>query len=34
MISLKKRFCKMKGVAYVDGNIVAEAELTSTIVNR
>lgn len=34
MISLKKRFCKMKGVAYVDGKVVAEAELTSTIVDR
>lgn len=34
MVSLKKRFCKMKGVAYVDGKVVAEAELTSTIVNR
>ena len=34
MLSLKKRFCKMKGVAYVDDKIVAEAELTSTIVNR
>ncbi len=34
MTSLKKRFCKMKGMAYVDGKVVAEAELTSTIVNR
>ena len=34
MASLKKRFCKMKGKAYVDGKVVAEAELTSTIVNR
>ena len=30
----KKRFCKMKGIAYVDGGVVAEAELTSTIVDR
>lgn len=34
MISLKKRFCRMKGLAYVDGQVVAEAELTSTIVTR
>ncbi len=34
MKSLKKRFCKMRGVAYVDGNVVAEADLTSTIVLR
>lgn len=34
MLSLRRRFCKMKGVAYVDGQIVAEAELTSSIVNR
>jgi UDP-3-O-[3-hydroxymyristoyl] N-acetylglucosamine deacetylase/3-hydroxyacyl-[acyl-carrier-protein] dehydratase len=34
MISLKRRFCKMKGTAFVDGEIVAEAELTSSIVNR
>jgi UDP-3-O-[3-hydroxymyristoyl] N-acetylglucosamine deacetylase/3-hydroxyacyl-[acyl-carrier-protein] dehydratase len=34
MLSLKRRFCKMKGAAYVDGNIVAEAELTSSIIDR
>ena len=34
MISLKKRFCKMKGVASVEGKVVAEAELTSSIVDR
>ena len=34
MISLKRRFCKMKGTAFVDGDVVAEAELTSTIVDR
>jgi len=34
MISLRKRFCKMKGVAYVDGKVVAEAELSSTVVKR
>ncbi|MBN2071339.1 MAG: bifunctional UDP-3-O-[3-hydroxymyristoyl] N-acetylglucosamine deacetylase/3-hydroxyacyl-ACP dehydratase [Candidatus Krumholzibacteriota bacterium] len=32
--SLKKRFCKMRGLAYVDGKIVAEADLTSTLVER
>lgn len=34
MLMLRRRFCKMKGVAYVDGQVVAEAELTSSIVNR
>ncbi len=34
MISLRKRFCKMKGVAFVDGQVVAEAELFSSIVDR
>lgn len=34
MLSLKRRFCKMKGTAFVDGEVVAEAELTSSIVNR
>ena len=34
MLSLKKRFCKMKGTAYVEGSVVAEAEMTSTIVDR
>jgi UDP-3-O-[3-hydroxymyristoyl] N-acetylglucosamine deacetylase/3-hydroxyacyl-[acyl-carrier-protein] dehydratase len=34
MLSLRKRFCKMKGVAHVDGKIVAEAELLSSIVER
>jgi UDP-3-O-[3-hydroxymyristoyl] N-acetylglucosamine deacetylase / 3-hydroxyacyl-[acyl-carrier-protein] dehydratase len=34
MISLRKRFCKMRGVAYVDGQVVAEAELFSSIVDR
>jgi len=31
MISLKRRFCRMRGVAYVDNQVVAEAELTSSI---
>jgi UDP-3-O-[3-hydroxymyristoyl] N-acetylglucosamine deacetylase/3-hydroxyacyl-[acyl-carrier-protein] dehydratase len=34
MLSLRKRFCKMKGTAYVDGQIVAEAELLSSIIER
>ena len=34
MLSLRKRFCKMKGTALVDGQIVAEAEMMSSIVDR
>jgi UDP-3-O-[3-hydroxymyristoyl] N-acetylglucosamine deacetylase/3-hydroxyacyl-[acyl-carrier-protein] dehydratase len=34
MRSLKKKFCKMRGKAYVDGSVVAEADLSSTIVKR
>ena len=34
MISLKRKFCKMKGNAYVDGKLVAEAILTSSIIKR
>ena len=34
MLSLKRKFCKMRGKAYVDGSIVAEADLSSTIVKR
>lgn len=34
MKALKRKFCKMRGVAYVDGAIVAEADLSSTIVLR
>ncbi len=34
MVSLRKRFCKMRGVAYVDDQVVAEAELLSSIMNR
>ncbi len=34
MMSLKRRFCKMKGTAFVGEDVVAEAELTSSIVNR
>lgn len=34
MLSLRKRFCKMRGVASVDGKVVAEADLLSSIVDR
>ncbi len=34
MVSLRRKFCKMRGVAYVDGQVVAEADLTSMIVTR
>jgi UDP-3-O-[3-hydroxymyristoyl] N-acetylglucosamine deacetylase/3-hydroxyacyl-[acyl-carrier-protein] dehydratase len=34
MVSLRKRFCKMKGTAYVDVQVVAEAELLSSIIDR
>ncbi len=34
LLSLKRRICKMQGFAYVDGDLVAEAELLSTIVER
>jgi UDP-3-O-[3-hydroxymyristoyl] N-acetylglucosamine deacetylase/3-hydroxyacyl-[acyl-carrier-protein] dehydratase len=34
MISLKRRFCRMRGTAYVGDQVAAEAELTSSIVKR
>ena len=34
LIRLKQRICKMEGKAYVDGDLVAEAELLSSIVDR
>ncbi len=34
LLRLKQRICKMEGKAYVDGDLVAEAELLSTIVDR
>jgi UDP-3-O-[3-hydroxymyristoyl] N-acetylglucosamine deacetylase/3-hydroxyacyl-[acyl-carrier-protein] dehydratase len=34
MVRLKSRICKMTGKAYVDGQVVAEADLLSTIVDR
>jgi len=34
MLRLKGRICKMRGKAYVDSDLVAEADLLSTIVDR
>ncbi len=34
MIQNRGRTCRMKGVAYVDGNIVAEAEMMARVVDR
>ncbi len=34
MLSRKRKFCKIRGKAYVDGSVVAEADLSSTIVKR
>jgi len=34
LVRLKGRICKMTGKAFVDGNLVAEAELLSTVVDR
>ncbi|MCP4145777.1 MAG: UDP-3-O-[3-hydroxymyristoyl] N-acetylglucosamine deacetylase [bacterium] len=34
LVKLRGPICKMKGIAYVDGNKVAEADLMSTIVDR
>jgi UDP-3-O-[3-hydroxymyristoyl] N-acetylglucosamine deacetylase/3-hydroxyacyl-[acyl-carrier-protein] dehydratase len=34
MIQNRGRTCRMKGIAYVDGNIVAEAEMMARIVDR
>jgi 3-hydroxymyristoyl/3-hydroxydecanoyl-(acyl carrier protein) dehydratase len=34
MLKLKGRVCRMKGVGYVEGNAVVEAELTAMIVDR
>jgi UDP-3-O-[3-hydroxymyristoyl] N-acetylglucosamine deacetylase/3-hydroxyacyl-[acyl-carrier-protein] dehydratase len=34
LLRLKARICKMEGKAYVDGDLVAEAELLSSIVER
>jgi UDP-3-O-[3-hydroxymyristoyl] N-acetylglucosamine deacetylase / 3-hydroxyacyl-[acyl-carrier-protein] dehydratase len=34
LVKLRGPICKMRGIAFVDGNKVAEADLMSTIVNR
>ena len=34
LLRLKQRICKMEGKAYVDGDLVAEAELLSSIIDR
>lgn len=34
MVSRKSKICMMKGLAYVDGNLVAEAEMMASIVPR
>jgi 3-hydroxymyristoyl/3-hydroxydecanoyl-(acyl carrier protein) dehydratase len=34
MLQNRGRTCRMKGVAYVDGNIVAEAEMMARVVDR
>ena len=34
LLKLKGRICKMSGKAFVDGNLVAEAELLSSVVDR
>jgi UDP-3-O-[3-hydroxymyristoyl] N-acetylglucosamine deacetylase / 3-hydroxyacyl-[acyl-carrier-protein] dehydratase len=34
MLQFRRHVCRMKGVGYVDGNVVAEAELMARIVDR
>jgi UDP-3-O-[3-hydroxymyristoyl] N-acetylglucosamine deacetylase/3-hydroxyacyl-[acyl-carrier-protein] dehydratase len=34
MVTRKSKICQMKGKAYVDGNLVAEAEMMASIVSR
>ncbi|MFH1755262.1 MAG: bifunctional UDP-3-O-[3-hydroxymyristoyl] N-acetylglucosamine deacetylase/3-hydroxyacyl-ACP dehydratase [Candidatus Latescibacterota bacterium] len=34
LLTFKRRICKMQGYAYVDGDLVAEAELLSTVIER
>ncbi len=34
MVQFRGKTCKMKGVGYVDGQVVAEAEMTATVVDR
>jgi beta-hydroxyacyl-ACP dehydratase FabZ len=34
LLKMRSRVCKMRGRAYVEGDLVAEADLTSTVVER
>ena len=34
MLQIRGRTCRMKGVAYVDGSVVAEAEMMARVVDR
>jgi 3-hydroxymyristoyl/3-hydroxydecanoyl-(acyl carrier protein) dehydratase len=34
MVQLRGRTCRMKGVAYVDGNVVCEAEMMAMVVDK
>ena len=34
MIQFRGRTCKMKGVGYVDGQVVAEAEMAAIVTDR
>jgi hypothetical protein len=34
MIQFRGRTCRLKGVAYVDGQVVAEAEMLARVVAR
>lgn len=34
ILQIRRPLCRMKGAAYVEGNLVAEAELSSVVVDR
>ena len=34
ILQLRRQLCRMKGAAYVDGKLVAEAEMSSVVVDR
>jgi len=34
MLQFRGKTCKMKGVGYVDGQVVAEAEMMASVVDR
>ena len=34
ILQLRRQMCRMKGAAYVDGKLVAEAEMSSVVVDR